>query len=111
MAGQDQYEVDLPATSTVTAVVLQARVRDRYGEQLNNVTVEFWLEGDGTLEPAQEVRQLSLVTAEDGSAFVTWWDYPRYQPRQALRGTVMALCKVEGSRLTLSPLHRVESQS
>ena len=98
-------EISVSETEAERPRMLRVAVRDALSwEPLIGAKVRFTIEGDGTLEASQTVTQYDCLTDDQGHAFATWWEYPRYLPRRELHSVVRAECAVADAEIALTNL-------
>ncbi len=84
--------------------ILVALVRDSNGEPLADCKVDLTIEGDGTFHAPRHVTQVELVSNQNGEIYEIWYEFPRYEPRRALRSTVRARCDAPGSQISIADI-------
>ncbi len=84
--------------------ILVALVRDSNGEPLADCKVELSIEGDGTFHAPRHVIQVELVSNQNGEIYEIWYEYPRYEPRRALKSTVWARCDAPGIQISIADI-------
>ena len=93
-----------PEGSRVRA--LRARVADAAGRPVEGALVEFRLAGNGTFDPREHRTTVASTTDEKGEAWATWWEFPRYNPRQPLHAAVTVSCE-PAARLTIDDANAI----
>jgi hypothetical protein len=100
---ESQIEIKLPADTATEALSFLATVMSG-GLPVVDVPVTFHLQGDGTFDAFQSVKELDVRTDSEGQAFLTWWEYPVYRPRRELHSRVTARCDASDCELELQVL-------
>lgn len=83
---------------------LEVIIRDSTGEPLADSQVYLTIEGDGTFDAPRHITEIVCESNQDGQAYAIWNEFPRYQPRRALRSTVRARCDAVGSQISIRRL-------
>ena len=106
---ESRYLIKLAADSRIEGIGFVAVV-SQGGLPLSNATVLFRVEGHGTLDAFTDKKEEEQQTNEDGQAFSTWWEYPRYRPRRELKASLTASCETGGAAVSLGTWSEVVSQ-
>ena len=104
---EDSLEIVIAADDEeVLGRILEVLIRDSTGEPLAGSKVYLTIEGDGTFYAPRHVRDVEGVSDRDGRVLEIWYEYPRYDPRRALKSTVWARCDAAGSHIVIADLFR-----
>ncbi len=84
--------------------ILKVLVQDSTGDPIGYSKVYLTIEGEGTFDAPRHVTQVLSVSNHDGEVYAIWNEFPRYDPRRAVKSTIRARCDVAGSHISIADL-------